>query len=113
MLDIFFAHKTSFVVIFCGTNNVDQNQQKNILVGILKIVKIFTKKHSKINTIITGMFPRDKTYSFRRTKIDETNQILKAERKNLPKTYFVEQDETGSRAIWYYMKTFNTKTFFT
>ena len=51
------------------------------------------KNHPNITTIITGMLPRDKTYSFRRAKIDETNKILKAKCKNLPQTYFMDQDE--------------------
>ena len=51
------------------------------------------KNHPNITTIITGMLPRDKTYSFRRAKIDETNKILKAKCKNLSQTYFMDQDD--------------------
>ena len=39
------------------------------------------------------MLPRDKTYYFQRTEIDETSKILKLECKNLPQTYFMDLDE--------------------
>ena len=38
------------------------------------------------------MLPRDKMYSFQRTKIDEANQLLKTKCKNLPQTYFMDQN---------------------
>ena len=66
------------MIILCGTNNVDQNQPKDIVVGIMKIAKTFMKKHPQLNTITTGLLPRDRTYPFWGTKIDQTNQILKA-----------------------------------
>ena len=49
--DISLPHTTSFVITHCGTNNVDQNQPKDIAVRIMKIVQTFTKEHPKINTI--------------------------------------------------------------
>ena len=70
-----------------------QNQPKRITVGIIKITKTFTKRCPKTSTIITGMPPKDKTYSFRRTKIDKKNQILKAKSKKNPQTYFTNQDD--------------------
>ena len=55
---------------------MDQSQPENIAIGVMKIAETFMKNHPKINTIIAGMLPRDKTYSFRRAKIDETIEIL-------------------------------------
>ena len=81
------------MVIHCGNNNVDQSQPEDIAVGVLKVAETFMKNHPKITTIITGILPRDKTYSFRRAKIDETNNILKAKCKNHPQTYFMDQDD--------------------
>ena len=91
--DISLQQITLFVIIHCGTNNVDQSKPKNIAEGVMKIAKTFMKNQPKMTTIITGMLPRDKKYSFRRDKIDETNNILKAKCMNLPQTYFVEQDD--------------------
>ena len=64
--DISLQHTTLSVIIHCGTNNVDQ--------------------------IIVGMLPWDKTYSFRRAKMDEANNTLKAKCMNLPQTNFMDQD---------------------
>ena len=59
----------------------------------MKIAETFMKYEPKITTIITGMLTRDKTYSFRQTKINETNNILKAKCMNLPHTYFMDHDD--------------------
>ena len=81
------------MIIHCGTNNVDQGKPEDIAEGVMKIAETFMKNQTKITTIITGILPRDKTYSFRRAKIDETNNILKVKCMHLPQTYFVEQDD--------------------
>ena len=62
--DISLPHTTLFVNIHCGTNNVDQSQPEDITIGAMKTVESFMKNHPKITTIITGMLPGDKTYSF-------------------------------------------------
>ena len=91
--DISVQHTTLFVIIDCGTSNVNQSQPVDIAVGVMKIAETFMKNHPKITTIMTAMLLRDKTYSFRRAKIDETNNILKAKCKNLPQTYFMDQND--------------------
>ena len=48
--DISLQH-TTFEIIHCNINNVDQNQPEDIAAGTIKIVKTFMKKHPKINTI--------------------------------------------------------------
>ena len=83
----------SFLIKYCRTNNVDQNQPKDIASGIRKFTKTFMKKQPKINTIMTGILPREKTYSFRQTKIDRKNQILKIKCKNLRPTNVMDQDD--------------------
>ena len=91
--DISLQHAALLVIIHCATNNVDQSQPEDIAVGVMKNAETFMKNHPKITTIIAGMLPRDKTYSFWRPKIDETNKILKAKSKKLPQTYFRDQDD--------------------
>ena len=39
--DISLTNTASFVIMHCGANNVDQNQPKDIAVGIIKITKTF------------------------------------------------------------------------
>ena len=85
MRDISLQHTTLFVIIHCSTNNVDPSQPEDIAVGVMKIAEIFMKNDPKITAII---IPRDKAYSFRRAKIDETNNILKAKYKNLRQTFY-------------------------
>ena len=81
------------MIIHYSTNNVDQNQPKDIAVGVMKIAETFVKNHPEITTIIIDMLPRDNTYSFWIAKLDETRKILKEKCKNLPRTYFIDQDE--------------------
>ena len=57
--DISLQHTTLILLIHFDTNNVDQNQPKDIAVGIMKIAKISMNKYPKINIIITGMLSRD------------------------------------------------------
>ena len=57
--DISLQHTTSILLIHFDTNNEDQNQPKDIAVGIIKIAEISMNKYPKINIIITGMLSRD------------------------------------------------------
>lgn len=62
--DILLPQATWFVIINCGTNNVDQNQPKDITVAIIKIAKAFTKKYPKVNIIITGVLTSERRTLF-------------------------------------------------
>ena len=42
--DISLTCATSLVILNCGTNNVEQNQPKDITVGITEIANFFAKK---------------------------------------------------------------------
>ena len=59
--DISLQHATLFVIMYCGTNNVDQSQPEDIAVGVMKNAENLMKNHPKITTIIAGILPRDKT----------------------------------------------------
>ena len=91
--DISLHHTASFVIINYSTNTVEKSQTEDFAAGIVKIAETLTKNHPKITTIITGMLPRNKTYSFQQAKINETNKILKAKYRNLLQTYFIDQDD--------------------
>ena len=91
--DISLQHATLFLIIPCVTNNVDQIQRENIAVRVMKIAETFMKNHPKITTIITGVLPRDKTYSFGRAETNEANNTMKEKWKNLPQKYFMNQDD--------------------
>ena len=51
-------------------------------------------------------------HSFRRTKIDATNQILKAECNNLPQTYFMDQEDDWVKSNMVSNESFFYKDFF-
>lgn len=72
----FAAH--NIMIMHCETNNINQNQPKDILNEIMETVKTFNKKNSKVNTVIAGMLPRYKADSFRETPIYDSNKILNA-----------------------------------
>ena len=91
--DISLHHTASFVIINYNTNTVEKSQTEDFAAGIMKIAETLTKNHPKITTIVTGMLPRTKMYSFQQAKINETNKILKVKYRNLPQTYFIDQDD--------------------
>ena len=96
--DTSLQQTTLFVIIHCGTNNVDQSKPEDTAEGVMKIAETFIKNQPKITTIISGMLPRDKTYSFRRAKIDETNNILKAKCMNFQKQK--KENWNSGHTIW-------------
>ena len=71
---------------------MDESKPVDIAEEVMKIAETFMKNQPKITTIVTGMLPREKTYSFRQAKIDEANNILKAN------ILWIKM-MTGSRAI--------------
>ena len=89
--DISLQQTTLFVILHCGASNLDQSKTEDIAEGVMKIAETFTKNQPKITTIITGMLPRGKAYSFQRANIDEANDTLKAKCMNLPQTYFMDK----------------------
>ena len=89
--DISLQQATLFVILHCGASNLDQSKTKDIAEGAMKIAETFTKNQPKITTIISGMLPRGKAYSFQQGNIDEANGTLKAKCMSLPQTYFMHK----------------------
>jgi len=71
------APSTKFVVLHCGTNNIDRDTPACIANGILSIAVTFLEKLSGIQVLVTGLIQRDLTETFRRVKIKKVNRILK------------------------------------
>ena len=83
--------------------------------GIIKIAKTFMKKHPTINTIITGMLPRDKIYSFQRF-MDQDDKCVNSDMildKNFYYKYFLHLAEIGndkfSKSTCLFLKQFLTE----
>ena len=65
-----------FIVIHCGTNNIDDDDPNNIAKGILNIGKTLLKKAPKSKIILTGLLPRDQTHSKRSNKLRKISNYL-------------------------------------
>ena len=91
---------TSSVIMHHGTNNMDQNQPKDIAGGNFpKSLRrnILNKNHHYWH--VTNIHKMD---SFRGTKSDKQNtmigkSILKAECKNFPQTHFMNQEDEWAK----------------
>ena len=71
------ASSTKFVVLHCGTNNIDRDTPTCIANGILSIAVTFLEKLSSVQVLVTALIQRDLTETFRRDKIKKVNRILK------------------------------------
>ena len=74
--NLFIPPSVKFIVVHCGTNNLDYNNPIDIAKGILNIGKSLLEKAPKSNIILTGILPRDKYKSKRRNKLCEVNSYL-------------------------------------
>ena len=84
------SSRVKFVVIHCGTNNIDTNAPNAIAQGILSIALTFQEKCDQIQIFVVGLLPRDLQYSFRRDKIDNVNKILVKMCSNFPEIHFLD-----------------------
>ena len=82
-----------YVVVHCGTNNLDHDEPKIIVDGIIKIGKVFQEKlAANVKIILTGHLPRDLNKSKRRNKILNVISYLKKSCKDETNIYYLEQD---------------------
>ena len=83
-----------YVVIHCGTNNIDRDQPRDIANGVIAIGLTLQEKCSGLKVIVTGLLPRDPEWSHRRKKIKLINYYLKKLcRDNFNEFYFMKQDD--------------------
>ena len=71
-----FSKSVKFIIIHCGTNNLDSDLPYTIANGIASIGSSFRKSNPGIKVILLGILPRDTKSSVRRGKIDKTNYFL-------------------------------------
>ena len=65
-----------YVVIHCGTNNIDRDQPRDIATGVISIGLKMQEKCRGLKVIVTGLLPRDSEWSQRRKKINSINYYL-------------------------------------
>ena len=88
-------HYCKYAIIHCGTNNIDRDRPRDIADGVLSIGLTIQEALPNVKVIITGLFPRDREYSFRRDKIKQVNVYLKngCSHSEIRNFYFIQPDE--------------------
>ena len=71
-----------FIIVHCGTNNLDYDDPNCIAKGILNIGKSLLHKAPTSNMLLTGLLPRDKCNSNRRKRLKKVNSYLPSLCKN-------------------------------
>ena len=66
----------SKIVILCGTNNIFNDSPYDIVDGIIKIASTFEKIYPNSSIYISGLLPRDESWSVNTVTIDEINKSL-------------------------------------
>ena len=76
--NMYLPASVSVVVIHCGINNIDFNVYRphDIANSIMSCGTRLRDKYPHLKVIVAGILPRDKSNTYRRTKIQQTNKIL-------------------------------------
>ena len=83
-----------YVVIHCGTNNIDCDQPRDIANGVISVGLKLQEKCRGLKVIVTGLLPRDSEWSQRRKKINSINYYLeKLCCDRFDDFYFMKQDD--------------------
>ena len=83
-----------YVVIHCGTNNIDRDQPRDIANGVISIGLKLQEKCRGLKVIVTGLLPRHSEWSQRRKKINSFNYYLeKLCCDRFDDFYFMKQDD--------------------
>ena len=84
-----------YVVLHCGTNNIDRDTASCIANGILSVAVTFQEKVIGLKVLVTGLLPRDpEKDSYRREKIEKVNKIVKRMcRTKFDDIFFMKQDD--------------------
>ena len=80
------------VIIHCGTNNITKNRYDEIADSIICIALILKAKQPSLKVILTGIFPRDSTFSKYREIIPKINNHLKLLSSNYDFMTYLEPD---------------------
>ena len=87
------SHYIKFVVIHCGTNNIDFNQPEDIASALIAMAEKIHLYRPDVKVILSGILPRDSgTASIRCVKILKTNNHLLEKCHNLRNIFYLEHD---------------------
>ena len=79
----------TFVVVHCGTNNIDTHQPEDIAGALSLIAEKIHLYNPEIDVILSGILPRGSSF-IRKDKIDKTNFFLKQKCSNAKKIHYLE-----------------------
>ena len=65
-----------YVVISCGTNNLENNDSEKIDDGLFCIALALKKRMNHLKIVINGILPRDEQNTARRQKLLIVNELL-------------------------------------
>ena len=92
--NVTLPNSLKYVVIHCGTNNIDRDQPRDIANGVISIGLKLQEKCRGLKVIVTGLLPRDSEWSQRRKKINLINYYLeKLCCDRFDDFYFMKQDD--------------------
>ena len=80
-----------FIIVHCGTNNLDYDDPNCIAKGILNIGKSLFNKAPTSNIILTGLLQRDKCNSNRRKRLKTVNSYVLSLCKNENNMLYMDQ----------------------
>ena len=81
-----------YVVINCGTNNLDKDNPDEISDGLICIALLFQKRLKQLQIVANGIIPRDPPNTRRRQKLLEVNQLLRDKCTSYNSLYFLKPD---------------------
>ena len=75
-----------YVVISCGTNNLDTDDSEKIADGLFCIALALKKRMNHLKIVINGILPRDEQNTARRQKLLIVNELLESKCTNYVNT---------------------------
>ena len=90
--NISLPQSLKYVVINCGTNNLDTDNPDKISDGLICIALFFQKRMKDLQIVVNGLIPGDAINTKRRQKLLEVNQLLQYKCTNYTRVYFLKPD---------------------
>ena len=103
-----------FLVLHCGTNNIDNNNPIDIAEGILSIANYVHERKPNIYVIIASLLPRDQVSTLRRQKLKAVNDLFDSfcRKINKEELYFIKPGFDSTHSNGTLTKVYITKIFF-
>ena len=84
--NILLPKSLEYVVISCGTNNLDTDDSEKIADGLFCIALALKKRMNHLKIVINGILPRDEQNTARRQKLLIVNELLESKCTNYVNT---------------------------